>query len=116
MVFNVLATGSIQSRKARRSLDGVRPKSRNAGTGRAKQLDWRHILIRLTYLVFTTLATLAATGADAQVYVPQTDLNFPKIRYADSLVSLNDRCMVRQAKMGLSHAPVYVSGQPVGFC
>ena len=62
------------------------------------------------------MAALAASSARAQVYVPQTDLQFPKIRFADSLVSMNDRCMVRHAKLGLSHQPVYVSRQPVGFC
>ena len=62
------------------------------------------------------LAAVSASAAGAQVFVPQKDLQFPKIRYADSLVSLNDRCIVRQAKLGLSHAPVYVSRQPIGFC
>ena len=62
------------------------------------------------------MASLVAGGAWAQVYVPQPDLQHPKIQYADSLVSLNDRCMVRQGKLGLSHPPVYVSRHPVGFC
>ena len=62
------------------------------------------------------LAAVTAAAARAQVYVPQADLSFPKIRYADSLESMNDRCMVRQARLGLSHPPVYVSRRPVGFC
>ncbi len=30
--------------------------------------------------------------------------------------TMNDRCMVRRAKLNLKMPPVYVSGRPVGFC
>ena len=93
-----------------------RPIRRRQGKVLSQQLTWRHRLIRNTSILIATLATLAASNACAQVYVPQPDLNFPRIRYADSLVSMNDRCMVRQSRLGLSHPPVYVSRQPVGFC
>lgn len=57
-----------------------------------------------------------AGAARAQEYVPTADPEHPKLRYADSLVSLNDRCPVRQGKLNSSYRPVYVNGQPVGFC
>ena len=49
-------------------------------------------------------------------YVPTTDPQHPKARYTDSLVSMNDRCPVRQSTLSLAYVPVYVNGQPVGFC
>lgn len=54
--------------------------------------------------------------APAQVMVQTQDPAHPRIRYADSLLSLNDRCMVRQGTMNPMFKPVYVNGQPVGFC
>ena len=54
--------------------------------------------------------------APAQVLVPTKDPAHPRIRYADSLLSLNDRCMVRQGTMNPMFKPVYVNGRPVGFC
>jgi hypothetical protein len=52
----------------------------------------------------------------AQRYVPTADPERPRIKYADSLVSLNDRCIVRMTKLNLRVRPVYVSRQPIGFC
>ena len=40
----------------------------------------------------------------------------PRIRFADGLVSLNDRCPVRLVPLNLRMPPVYVNGRPVGFC
>ncbi len=52
----------------------------------------------------------------AQRYVPTPDTLFPRLKYADSLVSLNDRCAVRHAHLNPKIAPVYVNGKPIGFC
>ena len=41
---------------------------------------------------------------------------FPKIRFADGLVSVNDRCPVTKRKLSVLFPPVYVNGQPIGFC
>ena len=41
---------------------------------------------------------------------------FPKIRFADGLVSVNDRCPVTKRKLSVHFPPVYVNGQPIGFC
>jgi len=54
--------------------------------------------------------------ASSQTLVPTSDLHHPKVRYADSLVSLNDRCPVRHGTLNPTYAPVYVNGRPVGFC
>lgn len=48
-------------------------------------------------------------------YVNDSD-SLPRIRYANGLVTLNDRCIVRQRKLNLRLPPVYVNGEPVGFC
>ena len=41
---------------------------------------------------------------------------FPKIRFADGMVSANDRCPVTKRKLSILFPPVYVNGQPIGFC
>ena len=41
----------------------------------------------------------------------------PRVRYyEDGQVSLNDRCAVRKVKLNPKMPPIYVNGQPVGFC
>ena len=57
----------------------------------------------------------AATTAKAQFVTGDID-TLPRIRYADGLVSLNDRCPVRKGPLNLRMPPVYVNGRPVGFC
>jgi hypothetical protein len=43
--------------------------------------------------------------------------SFPRIRYFDTdKVSINDRCAVRKTKLNPKMPPVYVNGEPVGFC
>ena len=67
-------------------------------------------------LAVTVAVALSGRPGTAQVYVPTTDINHPKIRYADSLVSLNDRCPVRTGKLSTTYKPVYVNHRPIGFC
>jgi YHS domain-containing protein len=40
----------------------------------------------------------------------------PRIMYQDSLVSINDFCPVRKARLDPKRKPVYVNGNPIGFC
>lgn len=40
----------------------------------------------------------------------------PRIMYRDSLLSINDYCPVRHARLDPDRKPVYVNGKPVGFC
>ena len=49
-------------------------------------------------------------------YVEARDPAFPRIKYADSLTSANDRCIVSLAKLNPKMAPLYVNGVPIGFC
>ncbi len=66
------------------------------------------------------LAALAALPAPqsaiAQRYVSGEHREFPKVKYADSLESINDRCIVKKTKLSLTVRPIYVNWRPVGFC
>jgi hypothetical protein len=71
--------------------------------------------------LLVTLAAIAAFGVLARVgaaqrYLPAASPGFPRLKYADSLISLNDRCIVRKAKLNPKVRPVYVNWRPVGFC
>jgi hypothetical protein len=66
--------------------------------------------------LFVGLVVLAAGPARAQTFVPGEDRDHPRILYSDSLLSLNDRCIVRQGRLNPGFKPVYVNGRPVGFC
>jgi hypothetical protein len=63
-----------------------------------------------------TIALGWASSAHGQRPVPGANPAFPRLKYADSLISLNDRCMVRGSPLNPRIRPVYISGQPVGFC
>lgn len=56
------------------------------------------------------------SSCDGNWYVAGGDAGFPRIQYRDSLISLNDRCPIRQNKLNRAIEPVYVNGRPVGFC
>jgi hypothetical protein len=62
------------------------------------------------------VAVVPLSMPQAQRYVPGSNPELPRIRYADSLLSLNDRCIVRMSKLNLRVRPVYVSRAPIGFC
>ncbi len=55
-------------------------------------------------------------AALAQHYIATADTAHPLVRYADSTVSVNDRCIVRQTGLAYRMRPVYVNGLPIGFC
>ena len=67
-------------------------------------------------LVAAALLLLVPHAARAQHYVATPDTSHPLVRYPDSTVSVNDRCIVRQTKLGYRVPPVYVNGLPIGFC
>jgi hypothetical protein len=49
-------------------------------------------------------------------YVNAQD-SLPRLRYFDGeQVSVNDRCAVRKVKLNPKMPPIYVNGQPIGFC
>lgn len=81
----------------------------NSGEARSR-------LERVALVVGSVAALLGPLRADAQRYLPMPDKDHPRLKYADSLESLNDRCIVRKVKLNPRMRPVYVNGQPVGFC
>lgn len=67
-------------------------------------------------LAVVTLA-IAAGSAGAQRYLKEeTARGFQRVKYPDSLVSANDRCMVRGERLSTRVRPTYVNGVPMGFC
>lgn len=72
--------------------------------------------VRLSTAALLAGGLLLSAAALGQEYVPQKDEKLPRIRFADSQISLNDRCPVRLGKLNLKMAPVYVNERPVGFC
>jgi YHS domain-containing protein len=62
------------------------------------------------------LLTLGAPEGAAQRLVPGRIEGFPRIEYADSTLSLNDRCIVQKNRLNTSIRPVYVNGRPIAFC
>ena len=62
----------------------------------------------------------AAAQASVQALIPaaysDTTLEFPHLRFTNQTLSLNDRCPVRKAKLNERLAPLFVNGQPIGFC
>jgi hypothetical protein len=69
-----------------------------------------------TAAALITIAILNGPAANAQRYVPATDPKLPKLKYADSLTSVNDRCVVTHNKLNPQIDPIYINGVPVGFC
>jgi YHS domain-containing protein len=61
-------------------------------------------------------AALFHLTAQAQQYVPTDPPEHPRLEWGDTLVSLNDRCPVRQAKLNATYRPVYINRKPVAFC
>ena len=66
--------------------------------------------------MLAALAALPGPPALAQRFVPGEHREFPRIKYADSLESVNDRCIVKKTKLSLAIRPVYVNWRPIGFC
>jgi hypothetical protein len=70
----------------------------------------------LGWAAFVAAALLAASQAESQRFVRTADPQHPRVRYADSLDSVNDRCIVAKNRLNLKVRPVYVNGRPIGFC
>ena len=70
----------------------------------------------LVILAAWVLAAALPSVGEAQRFVPTANPNRPRLKFADSLVSANDRCIVAQEKLNPKVRPVYVNGVPMGFC
>lgn len=54
---------------------------------------------------------------DGVVYVLGEKPAFPRVRYLDGQVSLNESCAIRvENKLSRRIPPVYVNGRAIGFC
>jgi hypothetical protein len=63
------------------------------------------------------LSSIASEAHAVQgVKVPIEGSEFYYLRYADDLISVNDRCPVRKTRMGERMPPVLVNGKAIGFC
>ena len=80
-----------------------------------------------TVALVVAVAALTSAGKKEEATAPpkhqvfgeyiQPEDSFPKLRYFDTgIVSLNDRCAVRKVRLNSKMPPVYVNGQPIGFC
>ena len=57
----------------------------------------------------------AAAPADTVAYLdPAAELS--AVRYAPGVVSLNDQCPVRRARLNRRVPPTFVNGRAIGFC
>ena len=91
--------------------------------------------MKATALVVTAVAAVLAIGSAcskkeeaATQHEPEKDYlvmgeyvnaqdSLPHLRYFEAdQISLNDRCAVRKVKLNPKMPPVYVNGQPIGFC
>ncbi len=61
-------------------------------------------------------AAFCAGPAAGPRYVPTDPVEHPRVSYGDTLISLNDRCPVRLAKLNPTFYPIYVNRQAVAFC
>lgn len=76
------------------------------------------------FLISLLLTGAVACGGRPAELVPpvgkpelvDASAEFPKIRFGDGLVSINDTCPVTKRKLSVAFPPVYVNGLPIGFC
>ena len=73
-------------------------------------------MIRRVFALAALAGALLAPSARAQHLVAGADSLHPRLRFTDSLMSANDRCIVSLKKLNPKVRPVYVNGVPMGFC
>ena len=67
-------------------------------------------------MALTIALSAGAARLPAQVKVPIEGSEKWRVRYADSTLTRNDRCPIRDRRLSTMRTPVYVNGRPVGFC
>ncbi len=73
-------------------------------------------VIALAVLSINCSEQKAALVKDTGTVAYADSSEFPRLIFADGQTSMNDRCMVRMAKLNRKMPPIYVNGRPVGFC
>jgi len=72
---------------------------------------------KLRGVVAVLCITFACVSSSrVQHFVAGPDSLHPRLKFADSLVSVNHRCVVSGSKLNPKVRPVYVNGVPIGFC
>ena len=61
------------------------------------------------------LGSIQACGPPHE-YIEGDDPEFPRLRFDDGSVSVNDRCPVTLSRLNRKLDPLYVNGRSVGFC
>jgi hypothetical protein len=81
-------------------------------------MTFRDLRIRamLIAIAFVGIFRPGEVRSQKFVYSTPPDSLHPRVQYADGSISLNDRCAVRMIKLSRSMRPIYVNGQPIGFC
>ena len=77
---------------------------------------WAGIHVATSVLVLGMLLPPTPASPQQYLYSSPPDSLHPRVQYRDGSISLNDRCAVRMTKLSRSMRPVYVNGQPIGFC
>jgi hypothetical protein len=72
-------------------------------------------LLPVATLALALLPVLTGV-AIAQREVATRDPAKPRLKFADSLTSMNDRCAVTRNRLNPQIRPIYVNGKPIGFC
>ena len=72
------------------------------------------------FLLAAALLLLAPATARAEEfygrYVPSADTARPRLKFNDSLVSLNNHCPVTTSRLNRKIQPLYINGEAIGFC
>ena len=71
---------------------------------------WRLGLIRIALI-----ASCACSGPVHEL-LPGAEPEYPRLRFLDGSISLNDRCPVSGTRLNPRMDPLYVNGRPIGFC
>ena len=78
------------------------------------------LVLAFALLVLVVLAPTSCRGGpvcDGVFAVRGGDPARPQLRYCDGQVARNDSCMIRLGrKLNPKVPPLYVNGEPVGFC
>ena len=79
------------------------------------------LVLSSAVLVLLVLAPTSCEGGaaicDGVFAVRGADPAKPQLRYCDGQVARNDSCMIRLGrKLNPKVPPLYVNGEPVGFC
>lgn len=98
----------------------ARPGGRSGHAPLPRGLGWAAVVLSLGLLAGGVWAQTPEWVEGIRVglptYVPGALPDRPRVMYRDSVLSLNDLCPVRKARLDPDRKPIYVNGQPIGFC